>query len=43
MIRKEALVVLANLSQLKKEKMYEPILHVCGWINGQISITVLSS
>ena len=33
MLRKEALVMLVNLSGLTAEKMDEPISHVCGWIN----------
>ena len=37
---KEALVVLANLSQLMAAKMDEPILHVCVWINVWITIAV---
>ena len=35
---KEALVVLALLSQLMATKMDEPILHVTGWVNGRIVI-----
>ena len=31
---RESQVVLANLSQLMAEKMREPILYVCGWVNG---------
>ena len=41
MFGKEALFVLANLSQIIAEKMEEPILHVPGLINGQISIAVV--
>ena len=37
---KEALIVLANLSQLMAVKMDEPISHVRGWINGQMEIEV---
>ena len=40
MLGREALVILANLSQLMAEKMDEPILHVQGWISGQIKIIV---
>ena len=36
----EALAVLANLSRLKASKIDEPILHMCGWINGRIAIVV---
>ena len=43
MIGKDALVVLANLSQLMSEKMEEPILHVSTWVNGPISIAVARS
>ena len=35
---KEALVVLANLSQLMESKMDDPISHVHGWINDWITI-----
>ena len=37
---REALLVLANLGRLVAAKMYEPISHVQGWINGQIVIAV---
>ena len=40
MIGKDSLVVLANLIPIMAEKMEEPILHVRGWINGRITITV---
>ena len=40
MLGKEDLIVLMNLSQLMAAKMEEPILHMCGWINGHIIITV---
>ena len=33
MLRKEALVVLSNLSRLVKEKLEETISHVHGWVN----------
>ena len=39
MLAKEALVVLTSFSQIMAAKVEEPILHVCGWINGQITIT----
>ena len=38
MLGKEALVVLANLSQLMESKMDDPISHVHGWINDWITI-----
>ena len=34
MLGKEALVILAQLSQTMAAKMNKPILHVRGWING---------
>ena len=37
---KELLVVLATLIQLMAAKIDEPILHVKGWVNGQIEIMV---
>ena len=40
MLGREALVALDNLSQLMAAKMDEPILHVRGYINGQILIAV---
>ena len=40
MLGREALVVLANLSRLMAVKMDESILHVRGWVNGQITIAV---
>ena len=40
MLGREALVALENLSQLMAAKMDEPILHVRGYINGQILIAV---
>ena len=45
MLGNEALVVLANLSQLMAAKMKEFISHVHGWINGciQISVAILYS
>ena len=41
MLRKAALAVLTNLSQLMAEKLEEPILHVCDWISGWIVITAV--
>ena len=41
MLGREALVVLANLSQLIAAKMDEPILHVQVWINGRFEIMVV--
>ena len=41
MFGKEALVILASLSQLISEKMDKPILHVRGWINGWIAMIVV--
>ena len=43
MLGMEALVILANLSQLMAAKMDEPILHVQVWINGQFEIAVARS
>ena len=40
MLGREALVVLANLSELMAAKIDEPIFHMRGWINGRIAITV---
>ena len=40
---KEALVVLANLSQLMEAKTDETISHVGGWINRRIAIAVARS
>ena len=40
MLGRENLALLVNLSQIMAAKMYEPILHVRGWINGQNAITV---
>ena len=40
MIGREALAVLAKLSRTMAEKMDEPILHVRGWINGQMKTAV---
>ena len=40
MMDKEALVVLANLSQLMAAKTDEPILPITVWVNGWISIAV---
>ena len=36
MLGKVYLVILENLIQLMVVKKYEPILHVCGWINCRI-------
>ena len=41
MMRNEALVVLANLSLIKATRTEEPILHVHGWINDRIVITIV--
>ena len=35
-LRKEALVVITNLIQLKAKKREEPFSHVCEWVNIQI-------
>ena len=43
MLGREALAVLVNLSRLMAEKIDEPILHVQGWINGQIAIMAARS
>ena len=43
MLGKEALVILANFSQIMASKMYEPIPHVHGYIKGQILIDVAKS
>ena len=40
MLGNEAIVVLANLSQLMEAKMEKPISHVRGWVNGQFGIMV---
>ena len=40
MIGKKAFVVLMNLSQLIVVKLEERILHVHGWVNGRIVITI---
>ena len=40
MLGREALVVLTNLSRLMAAKIDGPILHVQGWVKGQIAITV---
>ena len=41
MMGKEALVVLATLSQVMTAKTDEPILHVTGWVNGLIAVAVV--
>ena len=41
MLGKEALAVLANLSEIMAAKMEELIFHTCVWINGQIKIAVV--
>ena len=38
-----AQVVLATLSRLMAKKTEEPILHVKGWVNGQVAIEVVRS
>ena len=40
---KEALLVLATLSQLMSAKMDKPILHVKGWVSVRIAIAVARS
>ena len=40
MLRKDTLFILAYLIRLMAAKNDEPILHVCGWINGHIKIVV---
>ena len=40
---KEALVVLANLSQLMVAKMDKSVFHMRGWINGRVAILVTGS
>ena len=40
MLGKGALVVLMNLSQIMAAKIEEPILHMSGWINFQITINI---
>ena len=40
MFGKEALVILANLSQIMAAKMKEPIYHMSGWINSRFEIIV---
>ena len=40
---REELVILANLSQLMEEKMYEPVFLVWGWVNCLIAIAVMIS
>ena len=36
-----AQVVLATFSRLVAEKTEEPILHIKGWVNGQVTIAVV--
>ena len=43
MLGREALVILANLSQIVASKMDEPIFHMQGFINDIISIAVARS
>ena len=43
MMVNEALVVIANLSQLMATKLYEPILYITGWVNVLVAITVARS
>ena len=43
MLGKEDLFILTNLSRIMAEKLKEPILQVCGWVNGRISIMVVMS
>ena len=43
MLGREALVVRTQLIRTIIEKIDEPILHVRGWIKGQITITVARS
>ena len=41
MLGKDVLTVLTILSQLMAEKIKEPILHVHGWVNSRIAISVV--
>ena len=43
MLGREALVVLANLSELVASKMDKPIAHMWGWVNGRIAIMEFSN
>ena len=43
MLRKEAIVILANLSQLMAKKPKEPLSSGCGWVNIWIVIVVAMS
>ena len=43
MLEKEYLFILTRLSQFMVEKMYKPILHVRGWINGRTAIAFATS
>ena len=40
MLGREALIALVKLSQIMSAKMNKTVLHVRGWINGQIAIDV---
>ena len=40
---KEAQCVLTTLSRIMATKIYEPILHIKGWVNGQIAFAVMRS
>ena len=39
-LRKEALVVLTNLSRIMSEKLKERLSHIRGWVNGWIVINI---
>ena len=43
MMVKEALLVLATLSQIIAAKMDKPISHAIGWVNVQIAIAAVRS
>ena len=40
---KDDIVVLSGFSRLMTEKLEEPISHVRGWVNGEITIAVVRS
>ena len=43
MLRKEALLIILNLSRIMAEKAEEHISHVRGWVNGRIVIAIARS
>ena len=43
MMGKEELVVFSTLSRVMAVKMDEPVLHVTGWVNFRIAISVARS